>query len=270
MPVLCKIDLDGNLLWEKDFPAGSWSLQRPAQLFQVPNSSNIALSVAVDSLVGDTGVATGPFYQFVIDPNGNLQSTNQFGGINLWPMIFSTSVMTDGYLALLGTTSGGNYNGMILQYLDDNNSPVWTETYYRGRTILDPVAYVQDSKGNFTVLTWLDGQNNDSTWLFNLNASGSFLWQTTYPYSPLCGLQSSNTPKALALSSATNDYYATGENFILKTDPGGNYIWDIRVVPLELGIPGAIFVSPGNTITIIGTTVTGPIAGLFFSRLQEY
>ena len=76
------------------------------------------------------------------------------------------------------------------------------------------MAYVQDSKGNFTVLTWLDGENN--------------------------------------------------------------YIWDIRVVPVESGIAGAIFVNPANTITIIGITPSGQtfagqqIDGLFFSRLQEY
>ncbi len=31
-PVLCKTDLNGNLLWEVDLSAGPWSIQRPMQL----------------------------------------------------------------------------------------------------------------------------------------------------------------------------------------------------------------------------------------------
>ncbi len=103
--------------------------------------------------------------------------------------------------------------------------------------------------------------------------TGNAIWQTTFPGSSYA-MPGDNFPSAFSLGPSGN-YYVTGGNFILKTDATGNYIWDFSTAPMKLGSPGAIFVSSGNSITVIGTSpagmlTSGAIFGLFFYKMQEY
>jgi len=274
-PVLCKTDLNGKLLWETDLSAGSWSIQRPVQLAPAANSTNIILSVVTKNIVGDTGVVDGPFFQFGVDQNGNMQTTSQLAGANFSELALVTHAAGGGYLGIFSAGPADNPNGIDLELLNTNYSSEWNQTFFRGdRNIIDPIGCLQDDKGNFAVLAWLDGQNADSTWLLGVDGgTGNPIWQTTFPGS-LYAMPGDNFPSAFTLGPSGN-YYVTGGNFILKTDATGNYDWDFSTVPMKLGTPGAIFVSSGNSITVIGTWPAGMLAsgvidGLFFYKMQEY
>lgn len=283
--VLYKTDLNGTLLWEKQFVDSTWSTQLPAQLYQ-DSSSAIVLTTRARMYQGASGTyVLGPLLEYRVDQNGNLLDTRQYPTIMSLssPAVITTAISGNGYLALfyadslVGSLIG--VNDFRVQKFSPSNILEWDRTFYAGIHDQFPYACLEDNNGNYAILaaTSAQGSTPQSSWLFGIDKdNGNILWQNIYGNTQFAANYLTE-PSSFTLSPQ-NNYYVTGsviaKPFILKTGYQGKFFWDfVFNNPAGVAAQGsAIFAYPNNVIYLFGTATMSPSQydNMFLIKLKEY
>ncbi|MBI2688114.1 MAG: SBBP repeat-containing protein [Acidobacteria bacterium] len=235
---LSKLDLDGNVLWSRQFGTAD---------------EDVARGVAADAsgvyAVGDTrgglqGANAGGSDIFVrkYDPNGNVLWTRQFGGPTddqgSAAAVDATGLYVAGWVtgALPGQSFTGSGNDAFVRKYDFNGNELWTRQF----GTLDPVrAYgiAVDSSGIYVtgdtsgaLATPVGGAD---VFLRKYDASGNVVWTRQFgtPTVDGAGAVAVNSSGVYVAGSTTGTFPGQarvgglGDAFVMKFDLNGNPQW---------------------------------------------
>ena len=269
--LLFKTDLNGTLLWRKEFADSVWQTQFPAQLYEDNNSNIIVASRALGYQSPADTFALGPLLEDVVDQSGNLLTKEQLPNTQdlSYSLLLTTPANADGYLALYTINPLGPYSFGAKKF-SNNNGLEWNNSYTGGRYGLSPVAVMEEASGNYVILAWDegDGATPASSVLYGIDKSnGNILWKNVYGFGN--NAPASTIPTSFANDNA-DDYYVTGDGqggaFIEKTDDQGRFIWSFTFKNATgIGEGDAIFLFPNNEIYLFSVN-----SDMYLTKLREY
>jgi len=214
---LIKTDVNGNLLWQKNYGGPKW---------------DIGYSLALTSdggyiIAGKTesyGAGGSDVYLIKTDVNGNLLWQKNYGGPRRDEGRSVAQINDGGYIIVGDTESRLNYFDVYLIKTDANGNMVWQKTY--GRSSYDiGWSIAQTSDGGYIIA----GDTIDGAYLIKTDVNGNLLWQKSYggPESDFARSVLETKDGGYIIIGSTSSYSAIGDLdvYLIKTDSKGNMVW---------------------------------------------
>jgi hypothetical protein len=206
--LLMRIDDNGDVIWEKIFPAGS-----PNSGIPTPDGN---------FLIGGQSLTTGGFYLLKVDGTGSaIWEKTIRHEVHPW-VVYSIALATGGGYIVTGLTHPTDY-GYVAR-VDESGEVVWEKTY--GGSARDVTYSVCRAHcGGYIVAGWTasSGSGSGDVWIFKIDESGAMLWERTYGGSLSDdALSVAPTPDGGYIVGARTLSYGNGGDFwILKVDDEG-------------------------------------------------
>ena len=132
-----------------------------------------------------------------------------------------------GYTTSFGS---GGQDAWVLR-IDSEGNLLWDKTF--GGAGNDAVSSIIPAPGGGFVLagfTFSSGSGNSDGWLFKIDDSGSQVWSWTYGGTELDYLRNLNTTAdgGIVAIGSTDSFGNQGDIWLVKTDAGGNTLWQKR------------------------------------------
>jgi PKD repeat protein len=249
---LAKLNSSGVIQWQRTY-GGEGS---DFGIYAVPAADNGFLVVGMTQSFGVNAGSDQNFDAWLLklDPSGNVQWTNAYGGAN---DEFATVQAADGGYTLAGITDsfGAGNDDMFMAKLNSAGGLLWGKTYGGANDELGAIG--SDSSGGGYLLqgsTDSFGAGNDDFWLAKLDTSGNVTWQHTY------GGASKDMGGATRL--ADGSLFISGD-----TQSWGAGDWDAWAI--KLNSTGALAAAPvpgafsAAACSIVGTPSVVPAAFSF-------
>ena len=222
--LLAKIDLDGQVIWEKSF--GGYYNDYAYSVEEASDGSFI--------LTGNTWLSSaGQSEAWVIktDSTGEMLWEKTYGGTNSDYAKYIQQTEDGGFIFTGTTHPLYSYNNKIwLVKLDPDGNTVWEQTY-GGEGAPDNGKFVQQTTdGGFIIFgeTYSSGAGNTDLWLIKTDEKGNMIWDKTFG--------DKNQNGAMTMSQTLDGgFILLGFNIIrdddlninllfdlIKTDPNGN------------------------------------------------
>lgn len=273
--IIYKTDLNGQLLWRREFKDTEWIFQNFDRLYE--NSASEIVLTSYGRKWSDTAtgvIVLGPLFEYRFDQDGNLPHgveylDNVSGNVGS-PL--TTPASANGYIKVFDATDSLNSNGFKVQKFDTANALEWNKDFYPDNYRIEqiPEACLEDHNGNYAIL--ISDQLQTSQLRMLDKSNGNILWNYDYQIT-INNYPVSTIPEAFALSPQ-NDYYIASQGpMITKVDPNGKYIWNFifNYGNGNFVTPQAIFVYPNNEIYLFSLTSQQYTVGtMHLTKLQEY
>ena len=219
---LARIDVDGQLVWEKGIDEGF--IERGRDLVETPDGGFLIAGISKLDASADNFDA----YLLKVDADGNYVWSTTFGGDEdeLFSAITPT---TDGGYVLAGYSESFSPDGneeIYLVKVDANGQEIWSKTY--GGLGEDRANEVVETTDGFYLTGDLETDNGDTTLIFLLktDTDGDEVWMKTY------GQSDFNQGEGLVLDSEGNLVITGHQDYdftVLKTDAQGEEIWSTTI-----------------------------------------
>jgi hypothetical protein len=244
---MVRIDLNGNMLWNKTFPEGNASEFR-----RVIRTENGFL------LVGNTFLTSGTSDGMIaqIDEEGNVLWNITIGGTNINKLL-SVTKTDDGFVFAGFTYLSGNVNSAAWVVKTTSDGKVtWNKTY--GQSGDNAARAIVTAENNSCVIAGYTNSSENGVydvWLFKIDADGTLLWSRTYG--------STESEKASALTKAENGYLIVGDKhspetdddaLIIKIDMSGNVLWQNTYGGKDFDMPSDVISLSSGGYAITGFT----------------
>ncbi len=167
-----KLDLSGNIIWNKTFSVSVDSALRAGVLAQ--DGDYVIAGYAATQ--GDSNYA---FYLLKVDPNGNLVWNKTYGGTES-EKAYSIAKAPDGYVLVGDVESPTSSTDAWVLKVDTNGNALWNRTV--GGKDADSPAYITPSTdGGYLVagFTFSFGEGQRDFWLFKITDEGQVLFSCT-------------------------------------------------------------------------------------------
>lgn len=226
---LVKIDLSGNILWQKSFGMAN-KMINGGGLVRLSDGS-----LVVGGMITDLGTQDSDLYLMKLTSTGDLVWAKTYGGPS--PDYGGTGVFStaDGGFFVSGQTKswgpGGTQNGMGDLWglkLDASGNIQWQKAY--GGTGDDTGIIMPDPAGGYfigaTTTSW--GAGGQDIWLAKLDSSGNISWQKTYggAQDDYGGVLSNPSGAGYLISATTLSFgHGNRDEWAAKLDASGNVTW---------------------------------------------
>jgi hypothetical protein len=167
-----KIDLEGNVIWDKTY---SFAQDTVAKSGTLASDGNYMVAGYTDP----TSAGNYRFLLMKITPDGNLVWNQTYGGDGSQEAHSMTSA-SDGYIIVGDTqTSNANIHALVLK-VDFNGTQLWAKTV-GGKNADSPSCVTLSPGGGYLVsgFTFSWGAGNRDFWLFKISDSGQVSWSCT-------------------------------------------------------------------------------------------
>jgi len=220
---LLKIDLEGNLDWNKTF--GGINVESSTKILETSDGGYLVLGYTYSFGAGGVDI-----YLLKTDLEGNTDWNKTFGGSNHEDSTQVLETSDGGYLVLGYTQSFGAENGDIYLIKTDLEGNLdWNKTF-GGSNYEYPTQVLETSDGGYLVLgyTYSFGAGGNDIYLIKTNASGNLDWNKTFG-----GSSGEESTQVLETSNGYfifgrgqgyvyDDEYDYANYYIIKTDLNGN------------------------------------------------
>jgi len=255
---IIKLDISGNILWDKYYDWGMNEIGHSIQ--ELSNNNFIIVGSSVPFSGSDSNVRV-----FKIDSNGNEVWSYQYGGYDeeFGYSIISTS---DGGYAIAGSTKSyvvenEFWSDLFFLKIDENGLEEWfknfgTQDADKGNTVF------QGSDGSFYIGGQSGGNGTDyNYYVVKTDANGTEIWSKIFNIAWGIGSGHDNVAKILPLNDdiiimGTVDSFANSgsEIGILKIDYNGNILLE-KKIGYETGTNiGMDIIQSDEGFTIVGHT----------------
>jgi PKD repeat protein len=226
---LVKIDLAGNILWQKSYGATN----------KMINGGSVSRltdgSLVVGGMITDMGTEDSDLYLMKLTSTGDLVWAKTYGGPQQEVGGTGVYLTGDGGFFVFGQTKswgmGGTADGIGDLWglkLDSSGNIQWQKTY--GGAGDDMGLIMPDSAGGYfigaTTTSW--GAGGQDIWAAKLDSNGAITWQKTYggPGDDY-GAALPNPSGPGYLISASTDSFGHGaeDEWAAKLDASGNILW---------------------------------------------
>lgn len=168
---LIKVDLEGNLLWQKNYGGADWDFA-----YSLQNTSDGGFIIAGETY--SFGSGSNDMYLIKTNSNGDVIWTKTYGGQNKDYAKSVKQTFDGGYIIAGGTASFGS--GMTDVYIvktDDTGDSLWTKTF-GGDSVDFANSIIQTSDSGYAVAassnSFSDG--NYDYYIFKTDPNGSEKW----------------------------------------------------------------------------------------------
>jgi hypothetical protein len=248
---IARIDASGKLVWHR-----SYSPQANAEASAIARLDEQSF-VVVGSALGDGWVAR-------IGQDGATLGQRRFASFPL--VLEAVSVGASGICA-----AGRSQGEALVMKLTPNLNLVWAKSVNAASS--NPYGY--GSRANAVVATPSGGcavagrtyTTSDSSWLFELDATGAMLWQKVY--------STANGDTASGIALDAGGYVATGTSglqlWVARLDAGGEPVWQKRIASPGMSSGRAVVTTAEGDVAVLGET-SGFGAGVYdawFLRLSS-
>ncbi len=251
-----KVDVDGNLLWQKLLQGSSD--ENFSTLVVLPSGNYLS-----SGRTASFGQGNDDAWLFEFDPSGKAVWQKTLGGTQTDRL--STIINTsDGGYALAGRTDsfGAGLDDMWVIRLDSNRNFLWQKTC--GGTGTDSSNFLHligETPGGGLIVGGESDSFGSSTdvWIVKLNAKGGTPWRKRY------GGNLKDVAKALTVMSTgeivvagwTRSYGAgLQDNWILKLNANGTIQWEKTIGGTGDENPRDLTVMPNGDIIVVGDTTS--------------
>ena len=220
---LFKIDLQGNLLWQKDF--GGPFEDNANRIIKANDGGFIIVGNTITTTYGSTDA-----YVVKTDTDGNIQWSNSYGG-QYGENAMDIAPTSDGNYIFVGSYQEGQNSDVLIVKIDPSGNELWSKTLStpyseQGNSI------IETTDGGFIIAGFTTGENARDGLLLKINANGDQQWKKAYG-----GIHSDYFSSAVKTSDggylcagATNQYFSKefvyNDLWLVKTDSAGNFIWE--------------------------------------------
>lgn len=221
--LIIKADANGNEQWNRTYGGREHDA---AQSVKQTSDGSYVVAGFTDSF----GAGNSDVWLFKIDPDGNKQWSQTFGGTKS-DGAFAVQLTSDGGYILAGSTTsyGNGYQDVLLIKTDSNGIKQWDRTF--GGTRTDNAYSVQQTsdKGYITTgFTYSYGAGSNDFWLIKTDANGNLEWNKTFggakddrAYSVQETLDG-----GYILVGFTRSYGSSCSAWLIKTNKQGNEQWN--------------------------------------------
>jgi len=250
---LIKTDLDGNVLFEKNF--GGASLEDGVKIITT-NDGNFILIGTTESL----GAGQKDIHVIKIDNQGNQLWENTFGGtLNDTPA--DIIELSNSEFCIAGTTEsfGAGSRDIYLVWIDQNGNFI-RETTHGGANIDGSAELLEISNQEIMVYgyTMNFGATSRDLYLYKTNFLGDSLWSQRY------GGAGYEESQAFA-QTQNGDYILCGHSsstdpnhniYGVKIDVNGNQVWDVNFGGSQHDGGEALLINSDGNYVFIGRTMS--------------
>ncbi len=222
--LLLRTDANGNILWSREFNAGSHEDVFSGGLRESDGSYALWGYSASDV----PGCADG--WMLKTNANGDSLWSRTYGGAAR-DLFQSGAPTSDGGYILAGTTESFGAGGwdFWLVKTDANGNSLWSRTY-GGSSDEGCATVIQTSDGGYAMLGYTAsfGAGGGDVWLVKANANGDSLWSRTFgglQYDQGIGMEETADGGLILVGVTCSFGHGGGDMWLIKTDANGNMIW---------------------------------------------
>lgn len=283
---IVKLDVNGNLLWEKSF--GGSSIEQGETVLATSDGGFILggyTSSTNGDVVGNDGITDVWIVKF--DASGSISWQKCFGGSLLEIVNDITSTNDGGYIFTgysrssdgdLQTNKGGS--DLWIVKLDSQGNIQWQKTY--GGSQFDSGEDINPTHdGGYIITGMTESNDGDVTgnhglldfWVIKVNATGNLEWQQCYGGSGddfgAGGFQAADKTYYISGHARSTDGQITGnkgygDSWVLNLDATGKILWQKNYGGSGQDITSAMIPTSDGWFATIGSTTSnnGDISGL--------
>ena len=219
---LIKIDIDGNIIWDKTFGGDKWDV--PDSILLLEDGSYIILASTESFGAGDFNV-----WLIKADSNGNEIWNHTFGGDDYDAGNWIQHTNDGGYMLACTSSLNEDCNPDILIIKTDaNGNELWNKRF--GGTGSEGSSMIESKEGGFVIVGYktvsIFGRD---VWLIEIDEDGNEMWNQTYGASSEewgYFLQITDNGDIIIVGHSWYFEYKQYDIWLIKTDKNGNQKWN--------------------------------------------
>ena len=278
---LTRIDLNGEIVWEKTFMQKTY--QELIRYTMTPgNLAKLTMLSYDDHSPG--GSINCSLDEFIVDLSGNVVSEKTVAVSN--PITLNTTwlgadIASEGFFM-----TGNYYTGIVPHQLSvqkyDSALHIEWEKLYRKADVSGPAAASLSPAGDYNILALIEQSGKQNTWMMEIDKSnGNLKWDFTYD-ADNSGLPIYNRGTELFTDPSGNHYifgdifdpaYPGPHLFVLKLSSKGKKLWNyVFKMPKGLSVQAEAIFKQGNEIYLFGAFDDQQVVGtnaLFIKKITE-